>query len=112
MLRIDAARSEEQFERLTTAESAPLINIGYGEDLTIRELAETIADVVGFRGRLDFDKSKPDGTPRKLLDCSRLNSLGWQPSIPLRDGLERAFRSFQQLRRGSEARCKPATANL
>jgi GDP-L-fucose synthase len=103
--------AEEQFERLTTAESAPLVNIGCGQDLTIRELAETVADVIGFRGRLDFDKSKPDGTPRKLLDCSRLNSLGWQPSIPLRAGLERASQSFQQLRLGSEAPCKTAIAN-
>ncbi|HWO37561.1 MAG TPA: hypothetical protein VNO32_52965, partial [Candidatus Acidoferrum sp.] len=64
----------------------------------IRELAETVADVVGFRGKLVFDDSKPDGTPRKLLDCSRLNSLGWQPATPLRAGLERASQSFRQLK--------------
>jgi GDP-L-fucose synthase len=90
--------ADDQFDQLTGEEHAPLINIGCGLDLTIRELAETVADVVGFRGKLVFDNSKPDGTPRKLLDCSRLNSLGWQPATPLRAGLERASQSFRQLR--------------
>jgi GDP-L-fucose synthase len=90
--------ADDQFDQLTGEEHAPLINIGCGLDLTIRELAETVADVVGFRGKLVFDDSKPDGTPRKLLDCSRLNSLGWQPATPLRAGLERASQSFRQLR--------------
>jgi GDP-L-fucose synthase len=89
---------DDQFDQLTGEEHAPLINIGCGLDLTIRELAETVADVVGFRGKLVFDNSKPDGTPRKLLDCSRLNSLGWQPATPLRAGLERASQSFRQLK--------------
>ena len=89
---------DDQFDQLTGEEHAPLINIGCGLDLTIRELAETVADVVGFRGKLVFDDSKPDGTPRKLLDCSRLNSLGWQPATPLRAGLERASQSFRQLK--------------
>jgi GDP-L-fucose synthase len=90
--------ADDQFDQLTGEEHAPLINIGCGLDLTIRELAETVADVVGFRGKLVFDDSKPDGTPRKLLDCSRLNSLGWQPATPLRAGLERASQSFRQLK--------------
>jgi GDP-L-fucose synthase len=89
---------DDQFDQLTGEEHAPLINIGCGLDLTIRELAETVADVVGFRGKLVFDNGKPDGTPRKLLDCSRLNSLGWKPATPLRAGLERASQSFRQLK--------------
>ena len=67
------------------------INIGTGEDLTIRELAETIADVVGFEGELVFDSSKPDGTPRKLLDVSLLHSLGWQHQFTLREGIEKTY---------------------
>jgi GDP-L-fucose synthase len=89
--------SEAKFGELTSEDQAPLINIGYGQDFTIREIAEMIADVVGFRGELVFDTSKPDGTPRKLLDSSRLNALGWKPSYSLRDGLERTCQEFQQL---------------
>lgn len=66
-------------EILANEEISPLVNIGCGEDLTIRELAELIARIVGFNGRLVFDTSKPDGTPRKLLDISRLTALGWKP---------------------------------
>lgn len=87
---------DEQFENLALGEPAPLVNIGCSQDLTIRELAETIADIVGFTGELIFDASKPDGTPRKLLDCSRLNSLGWRPATPLRAGLRQVCQSFQQ----------------
>jgi GDP-L-fucose synthase len=85
---------DDQFSTLLRTDYGPLINIGCGEDITIRELAETIADIVGFRGELFFDPNKPDGTPRKLLDCSRLNALGWQPAIPLRAGLLRACQRF------------------
>lgn len=70
------------------------INVGCGEDQTIRELAEMIQDVVGFRGELAFDTSKPDGTPRKVLDTSRINALGWRPKVRLRDGIESAYREF------------------
>ena len=70
------------------------VNIGTGQDCTIRELAETIADVVGYEGRLKFDANKPDGAPRKLLDVSRLTSLGWQARISLRDGLKNAYTNF------------------
>jgi GDP-L-fucose synthase len=66
-------------EILANEEISPIVNIGCGEDLTIRELAELIAKIVGFDGRLAFDRSKPDGTPRKLLDISRLSALGWKP---------------------------------
>ena len=80
------------------------LNVGTGEDLTIAELAELIRDVVGFRGRIAFDPSKPDGTPRKLLDVSRLFSLGWRPRIPLRQGLERTYRWFvEHVARGARA---------
>jgi GDP-L-fucose synthase len=70
------------------------INVGTGVDCTIRELAETVARVTGFTGRLSFDASKPDGTPRKLLDVSRLAALGWRASIGLEDGLRDAYRWF------------------
>lgn len=70
------------------------INIGTGEDVTIRELADTIREVVGFEGEVIWDASKPDGTPRKLLDVSRLKALGWQPTINLRAGIESTYRWF------------------
>ncbi len=69
----------------------PLINVGSGQDQTIRELGELIADVLGFSGNLQFDSSKPDGTPRKLLDVSRITALGWKPKTSLRAGLELAY---------------------
>ena len=69
----------------------PLLNVGTGEDVTISELAQTVMSVVGFHGRIVFDASKPDGTPRKLLDVSRLASLGWRARVPLRPGIQMAF---------------------
>jgi GDP-L-fucose synthase len=75
-----------------------LVNVGCGEDLTILELARTVAEVVGFKGELRFDTSKPDGTPRKLLDVSRLSAMGWKAQVPLRDGLERTYRWFLEHR--------------
>ena len=70
------------------------INVGLGEDVTIRELAELVTEVVGFEGRLVNDATKPDGTPRKLMDASRLHALGWRPKIPLREGLASAYGWF------------------
>jgi GDP-L-fucose synthase len=70
------------------------INIGTGEDLSIRDLATTIGQIVGYQGRIAFDTSKPDGTPRKLMDVGRLHSLGWRPQIVLRDGLALAYADF------------------
>jgi GDP-L-fucose synthase len=75
-------------------DSPETINIGTGVDVTIRELAETIAEVAGWEGRLIFDPSKPDGTPRKLLDVSRLRDLGWESTIGLREGVRSAYQWF------------------
>ena len=79
---------------LENYDSPDLVNIGCGEDVTIRELAETVCEVLGFDGALEFDTSKPDGTPRKLLDISKIKSLGWSPKISLRDGIADAYRWF------------------
>jgi GDP-L-fucose synthase len=75
-------------------EGDALVNIGCGSDVTIRELAELVARVVGYRGQLAFDATKPDGTPRKLLDVGRLNALGWQPRIGLEEGLRGTYEWF------------------
>lgn len=73
----------------------PLVNVGCGVDLTIRELAETVMKVVGFEGQIVFDTSKPDGTPRKLLDTGRLNALGWQAKVSLQEGVARAYEEYK-----------------
>jgi GDP-L-fucose synthase len=83
----------------------PLINIGCGEDQTIAELARSVAAVVGFRGALEFDASKPDGTPRKLLDVGRLKRLGWSPRVDLETGIAAAYRDFLA-REGSSEQTK------
>jgi len=70
------------------------VNVGYGSDITIKELAETIAEVIGFEGSLSFDPTKPNGTPRKLMDSTRLFSTGWQPKIDLRTGISLAYQDF------------------
>jgi len=70
------------------------INVGFGQDVTIRELAETIQKVIGFTGEINFDTGKPDGTPRKLMDSERLNNLGWQAAVDLEDGLLLAYQDF------------------
>ena len=79
---------------LENYDSPETINVGVGEDLTIHELAELIADVVGYEGELVQDASKPDGTPKKLLDVSRINELGWRASTELRDGIEQTYRWY------------------
>jgi GDP-L-fucose synthase len=76
--------SEEQF-----------VNVGSGEDLTILELARMVAQAAGFQGRIVTDASKPDGTPRKLMDVGRLKAMGWQPRIGLREGIERTVREYR-----------------
>jgi GDP-L-fucose synthase len=80
---------------LQVYDDEPIVNIGWGEDLTIRELAELIMSVIGYTGTLNFDPAKPDGTPRKLLDVARLNGLGWRPRIPLRKGIESTYSWFK-----------------
>lgn len=77
-------------------DGAEPVNIGWGEDVSIRELAGLVREIVGFHGDLRFDASKPDGTPRKLLDVSRLSALGWRPSVSLRDGIAATYRWFIQ----------------
>ena len=72
----------------------PVVNIGVGEDLTIRQLAETVRDVVGYQGNIEFDSTKPDGTPRKLMNVSRLHSLGWEAKTGFRVGLAVAYQDF------------------
>jgi GDP-L-fucose synthase len=70
------------------------LNVGYGDDITILDLAQLIAEIIGYRGKFDFDASKPDGTPRKLMDSNNLRSLGWQPRIGLREGIDRTYHWF------------------
>jgi GDP-L-fucose synthase len=85
----------EVFEQLAGRDDvAPLVNIGSGQDLTVRELAELVAEVIGVNPSLVFDSSKPDGTPRKLLDSGRLAGLGWKPRIDLREGLRQTYADF------------------
>jgi GDP-L-fucose synthase len=79
---------------LAKYDSPEIINVGCGEDITIRELAELICNVVGFDGELVLDTSKPDGTPRKLLDVTKIRALGWQPTIPLRKGIAQTYEWF------------------
>jgi GDP-L-fucose synthase len=67
------------------------VNIGWGEDVSIKQVAETIASEVGYKGILEFDTTKPDGTPRKLLDTTKINNLGWKPSISLQEGIRRTI---------------------
>ena len=71
------------------------LNVGSGKEITIKELAETVKDVVGFEGRIDWDTSKPDGTPRKLMDSTRLRAMGWEPKIDMQEGIARAYEDFK-----------------
>jgi GDP-L-fucose synthase len=70
------------------------INIGVGQDVSIKELAELIAEVVGYKGRVEWDRTKPDGAPRKLLDSARIQSLGWKPQVGLAEGLSETYRWY------------------
>jgi len=91
LMNLDDAR----FGSLLTEDSPPLINIGAGEEVTIRELAETVARVLDFHGALVFDASKPDGTPRKLLDVSLLHSVGWRRTVGLEEGIQRTWEAVR-----------------
>jgi GDP-L-fucose synthase len=90
--------AETQHSALSSLEyslaSHHLINIGYGEDLTIRELAELVAEIIGFDGPVEWDDTKPDGTPQKLLDVRRITNLGWRPKTSLEDGIRIAYRDY------------------
>lgn len=85
--------SENKFCALLAQDHPPLINIGVGEDLSIRELAELVSSVLGYKGKLIFDLSKPDGTPRKLLDVSLIHALGWRAKTSLHDGILQTYRA-------------------
>jgi GDP-L-fucose synthase len=76
------------------------INVGVGEDVSIKELAETIKRIVGFEGSIEWDSSKPDGTPRKLLDVSRLTDLGWKAKISLEDGIRSTYEWYKANQKG------------
>jgi GDP-L-fucose synthase len=80
---------------MNTYEGGDIINIGTGKDSTIRELSELVADIVGFKVGMRFDSSKPDGTPQKLLDVSRLRNLGWESKISLRDGIRNTYQWYR-----------------
>ncbi len=85
---------EDKLTGLFNDEHPPLVNIGCGEDLTIKELAQLVADVVGFRGALTFDTTKPDGTMRKVMDVSRINALGWKRTMLLKDGIALSYQDM------------------
>ena len=90
------ALPDERFAALTAPEVAPLVNVGVGQDVTIREVAERVRATVGYAGELRLDASKPDGTPRKLLDVGRMAALGWRAGTGLEDGLRAAYADFLQ----------------
>ncbi len=98
---------DAQFRQLLNADGPPLINIGCGEDLTIEELAELIREIIGFQGRIIFDPGKPDGTPRKLLNIEKLNSLGWDSRVALKDGIERSYKDYLNTLLADEATISP-----
>lgn len=86
--------ADASFKLMQEYNEPQFINIGTGNDVTIAELAQIIADVTGYKGKFSFDTSKPDGTPRKLMDVSRLNNLGWFPSVTLEEGILDAYNDF------------------
>jgi len=81
---------------MNTYHGSEIVNIGTGTDLTIMELAEMIKDIVRYKGDIVWDSTKPDGTPRKLLDINRISALGWQPRIALRDGLRKTYEWYSK----------------
>jgi len=84
----------DRLAAVVRGDAAPLVNVGCGNDLTIRELGELIRDVVGTNAMIDWDTSKPDGTPQKRLDVSKLHALGWRQTVPLEEGIRRAHADF------------------
>ena len=88
--------AEAAFKCMVNYDSEEIINVGTGKDITIKELAETIADVVGFKGEIVWDKSKPNGTPRKVLNVDKIKSLGWKPKVGLREGIEKTYELYKE----------------
>ena len=94
LLKEENAKLKSQLENYNNSGS---INVGWGEDITIRELAELISNEVGYKGELLFDSSKPDGTPRKLLDTTKINQLGWVPKIQLKEGIVKTIHEVKEI---------------
>jgi GDP-L-fucose synthase len=87
---------EDEFDKLTdNHEVAPLVNVGSGQDLTIGDLAKKVCEAIEFNGEIVFDTSKPDGTPRKLMDSSKLFSYGWRPKLSMEEGIRIAYNEFR-----------------
>ena len=87
--------AEAAFKCMVNYDSEDIINVGTGKDITIKELATTIADVVGFKGEIEWDTSKPNGTPRKVLNVDKIKSLGWEPKVGLREGIEKTYELYK-----------------
>ncbi|GJL63663.1 MAG: GDP-L-fucose synthase [Nitrospirales bacterium] len=94
----------ELYSQLLNHEAGPVINIGTGEGLTISELVEKIMQIVGFKGQVEWDTTKPDGTMKKVLDVTRLKELGWRPHVSLKDGIQKTYNWYQQHHHGIQAR--------
>ena len=88
--------AEAAFKCMVNYDSEEIINVGTGKDVTIKELATTIADVVGFKGEIVWDTSKPNGTPRKVLNVDKIKSLGWEPKVGLREGIEKTYELYKE----------------
>ena len=88
--------AEAAFKCMVDYDSEEIINVGTGKDITIKELATTIADVVGFKGEIVWDTSKPNGTPRKVLNVDKIKSLGWEPKVGLREGIEKTYKLYKE----------------
>jgi len=88
--------AEAAFKCMVNYDSEEIINVGTGKDITIKELATTIADVVGFKGEIEWDTSKPNGTPRKVLNVDKITSLGWEPKVGLREGIEKTYKLYKE----------------
>ena len=87
--------AEAAFKCMLRYDSEDIINVGTGKDITIKDLAETIADVVGFKGEIEWDTSKPNGTPRKVLNVDKIESLGWEPKVTLREGIKKTYELYK-----------------
>ena len=87
--------AEAAFKCMLRYDSEDIINVGTGKDITIKDLAETIADVVGFKGEIEWDTSKPNGTPRKVLNVDKIESLGWEPKVSLREGIKKTYELYK-----------------